>query len=83
MGVRITELIALVHREVDRLFVFIFQSMHMGTPPPPACLLRLLLTTASYVLAVKASQTDVAMARLVALRSTLRQRVGVSPRLLV
>ena len=34
----------------------------------PACMLRLFLTTYSYVLAVKASPPDVEMARLIAIR---------------
>ena len=72
----ITDLIALVQRELDILCSFFSPCMY--APPPPACLLRLLLTTATF----KASPPDVEMARLVALRY-LRRRVGVSPGLLV
>ena len=42
----ITDLIAVVQREVDRLCSFFRPCMH--APPPPACLLRLLLTAATF-----------------------------------
>ena len=42
----ITDLIAVVEREVDRLCSC--SSLCMHAPPPPACLLRLLLTAATF-----------------------------------
>ena len=41
----ISDFLAVVQREVGRLFVFIFLSMYA---PPPACLLKLLLTEATF-----------------------------------
>ena len=62
----ITDLIAVVQREVDRFFVFIFESMRVC--PTSSCLPAEIVVDYSYVLAVKASSPDVEMARLVALR---------------
>ena len=42
----ITDLVAVVQREVDRLCSFSSPCMH--APPPPACPLRLLLTAAKF-----------------------------------
>ena len=60
----IIDLIAVIQREVDRLFVFIFWSMHACSAP--SCLL--VDVYYCYVLAFKASPPDVEMASLVALR---------------
>ena len=68
----ITDLIAVVQREVDRCFVFIFQSMHLPAGIAVDC---------SYVLAAKASPPGVGDGT--PCRPTLRRRVGVSPGLLV
>ena len=63
----ITDLIAVVQREVDRLLiVFIFLSLHACSTS--SCLPAENVVDCSYVLAVKASPPDVEMARLVALR---------------
>ena len=43
----ITDHIAIVQREVDIYFLFSFESS-MHVPPRPACLLRLLLTAATF-----------------------------------
>ena len=61
----ITDLTVVVQRGVDRLCSFFSPCMH--APPPPACLLRLLLTAATFSPSL-ASPRDVEMARLVALR---------------
>ena len=62
----ITDLIALVQREVDRLCSFFSPCMH--APSPPSCLHAEIVVDYSYVLAVKSSPPDVEMARLVTLR---------------
>ena len=62
----VTDLIALVQREVDRLCSFFSPCMH--APSPPSCLHAEIVVDYSYVLAVKASPPDVEMARFVALR---------------
>ena len=68
-----TGLIAVVQREVHSLCSFFSPCMHAPPPPGPACMLRLLLTAATF-LAVKASPPDVEMARLVALRYAVSRR---------
>ena len=62
----ITDLIAVVQREVDRLCSFFCPCMR--APPSTSCLPAEIVVDCSYVLAVKASPPDVEMARLVALR---------------
>ena len=72
----ITDLIAVVEREVDRLCSFSCPCMH--APPPPACLLRLLLTAVTFSPSRHHTRGDGAPCR-----PTLRRRVGVSPGLSV
>ena len=62
----ITDLIAVVQREVDMLFVFIFVSMHACSTS--SCMPVEIVVDCSYVLAIKASPPEVEMARLVAPR---------------
>ena len=62
----IPDLLAVVQCEIDILFAFISKSMH--APPLPACLLRLFLTSATFSPSRHHYQSDVEMARLVALR---------------
>ena len=62
----ITDLVAVVQREVDTLFVFIFESMYACSTS--SCLPAEIVVDYSYVFAAKASPPDVEMARLVALR---------------
>ena len=62
----ITDLIAVVQREADRLFVSIFQPMYACSTS--SCLPAGIVVDYTYVLTVKASPPDVEMARLVALR---------------
>ena len=72
-----TDLIAVVQREVGRLCSFSSPCMH--APPPLACLLRLLLTAATFSpQGITTRRGDGAPCR-----PTLRRRVGVSPGLLV
>ena len=59
----ITELIPVVQREVDILFAFILQSMNACSTS--SCMPAEIMVECSYVLAVKASPSDVEMARLV------------------
>ena len=68
--VAITDLMAVVQREVDMFFVLIFESMHACSnsyfmPAEVDC---------SYVNAVRASPPDVVMARVVALCATAASR---------
>ena len=62
----IIDLITVLQREVDRLFVFICLSLHACSTS--SCQPAEIVVDCSYVLAVKASPPDVEMARLVALR---------------
>ena len=62
----ITDLIAVVQREVHRSSLFLFYSMHACSTS--SCLPAEIGVDSSYVLAVKASPPDVEMARLAALR---------------
>ena len=62
----IIDLIAVVQREVDRLFVFIFWPMHACFTS--SCRPAEIVVDYSYVLAVKASPPNVEMAPLVAQR---------------
>ena len=62
----ITDLIALVRREVDRLVVFIIESMHACFTS--SCQPAEIVINYSYVLAVKASPPNVEIARRVDLR---------------
>ena len=62
----ITHLIAVVLRGIDGLFAFIFYSTHACSTS--SCLHAEIVVDYRYVLAVKASPPDVAMARLVVLR---------------
>ena len=58
----ITDLIAVVQREADRLFVSIFQPMYACSTS--SCLPAGIVVDSSYILAFEASPPDVEMARL-------------------